>query len=266
MFLWRYMELDKFKSLFEKQALFFAFPSCFKNYEEGAFPIGIESIVAKKIKYSIPYNIDMNIDNNKQAMEEYVSSFLMKNKKIINECVISCWHINEDFDKKMWENYAKRNGVAIKVYFENLKKALDDQEYYYIDQKINYINKNVFEYRFKDIFDCLFTIDLGNGVEDENEYRFIIPLTKTIEETKIDNNEDITFLNSPLSKRNIYKIKMLRNSKNNNGVYVPITLSTLEMEIYTTAKMKSIVHEIVPQYEIKDIIYFGERGYGIAAD
>ena len=131
--IWRYMDLVKYVSLLEKQALYFVRADILADEFdpfEGQFP---NDIVVKILEKA-------NTDSEKEHVLR-----LLKNIEFQKMLFINCWHINELESFHMWKIYAKRNyGIAIQSTFDRLCRSFDvyKKNDVFIG-KVKYDNKHV---------------------------------------------------------------------------------------------------------------------------
>lgn len=112
--LWRYMDLAKFISLLEQNALWLARADTFKDQHEGRFPDEMRKLIEKAYK-----GFDDNDPSQVKDADDF-QDYLVKNT------FISCWHKNFDENMVMWEIYGKdNNAVAIQTSVGNIKKNID---------------------------------------------------------------------------------------------------------------------------------------------
>lgn len=102
--LWRYMDLSKFISLLEKNALWLARADTFRDRHEGRFPSEMRKIIERA--YASFDENDGGIVKDADDFQDY----LTKNT------FINCWHKNSEENMVMWEIYARHsNSVAIQT-------------------------------------------------------------------------------------------------------------------------------------------------------
>lgn len=100
--IWRYMDFAKFMSLIQYQALFFPYGKFMEDKYDGS--------VGAVFKFA------GTID------ETYFSPR--------SNCLISCWHINEDESAAMWAQYSNRNaGIAIRSTVDRLERSMNFGEF-----------------------------------------------------------------------------------------------------------------------------------------
>lgn len=115
--LWRYMDLSKFISLIEKNALWLARADTFKDKHEGRFPDDMRKTIEKAYE-----EFDDN-DNSVVKDADDFQDYLRKNT------FISCWHKNFDENMVMWEIYGRdTNALAIQTTVGNIKNSLDSSK------------------------------------------------------------------------------------------------------------------------------------------
>lgn len=102
--LWRYMDLSKFISLLEKNALWLARADTFRDRHEGRFPNEMRKIIEKYYKDS--GKNDSGIVKDADDFQDY----------LIKNTFISCWHKNTKENMVMWEIYGRdSNSIAIQT-------------------------------------------------------------------------------------------------------------------------------------------------------
>ena len=112
--LWRYMDLSKFVSMIEKNALWLARADTFRDKHEGRFPDEMREIIEHAYE-----GFD---DNDKSAVKDAddYQDYLLKNT------FISCWHKNFDENMVMWEIYGKdNNAIAVQTTVRNMEQSID---------------------------------------------------------------------------------------------------------------------------------------------
>jgi hypothetical protein len=126
--LWRYMELDRFKSLLERKALFFCRADKFSDPFEGSIP-------RKEYQLRSQRSIDIFSSMGSKPAEEFIirinDMFSSEGMNIRQGSVINCWHKNSNESDAMWNLYLKTNeGVAIQTntarLIQSLQKAAQD--------------------------------------------------------------------------------------------------------------------------------------------
>ena len=112
--LWRYMDLAKFVSMLEQNALWLARADTFKDRHEGRFPEEMRKIIEKAYE-----GFDDSDPSPVKDADDF-QDYLVKNT------FISCWHKNFDENMVMWEIYGRdNNAVAIQSSVGNIKKNID---------------------------------------------------------------------------------------------------------------------------------------------
>ena len=112
--LWRYMDLAKFVSMLEQNALWLARADTFKDRHEGRFPEEMRKLIEKAYE-----GFDDSAPSPVKDADDF-QDYLVKNT------FVSCWHKNFDENMVMWEIYGRdNNAVAIQTSVENIKKNID---------------------------------------------------------------------------------------------------------------------------------------------
>ena len=107
--LWRYMDLSKFVSLIEKNALWLARADTFRDKHEGRFPDDMRMAIEKAFK---------GLDDDSSVVED-ADDFLDYLRK---NTFINCWHKNFDENMVMWEIYGRdTNALAIQTTANNIR-------------------------------------------------------------------------------------------------------------------------------------------------
>jgi len=111
--LWRYIDLAKLISLFEKKAIWLARADTFKDKHEGRFPDEMRAWIDKAYK-SFPDNTSSPVKD-----ADDFQNHLLKNT------FISCWHKNIDENLVMWEIYGRdSNAVAVQTTVGRMRKII----------------------------------------------------------------------------------------------------------------------------------------------
>jgi len=112
--LWRYMDLSKFVSLIEKNALWMARVDTFRDQHEGQFPDDMRKIIEKAYeKFELS---DVTVIKDADDFQDY----LRKNT------FISCWHKNFDESMVMWEIHGRdTNALAIQTTVEDMRNNIN---------------------------------------------------------------------------------------------------------------------------------------------
>lgn len=127
--LWRYMSFSKFLSLLETSALYFCRIDCFSDNLEATQPNGAGRFAATTEN---PWQVFEKLCVDKQ-LEIY------RNMTFAN-----CWHINEQENPTMWENYVMaqgNEGIAIQTCFQNLVECFNTNRVL-TNLKMEYIDYN----------------------------------------------------------------------------------------------------------------------------
>jgi len=117
--IWRYMDVEKFKSLLTTRTLFFSCPFNFKDPWEG-------------------YLTSAHYDKFSQQEEAYggdpiLPELLKKHALLIRKTfAISCWHVSDFESEAFWRNYSEK-GVVIQSTFGRMKKALESETEYEVN-------------------------------------------------------------------------------------------------------------------------------------
>jgi len=112
--LWRYMDLSKFISLIDKNALWLARADTFRDKHEGRFPDDMRKTIEQA------YETFEDNDSSEVKDADDFQDYLRKNT------YISCWHKNFDENMVMWEIYGRdTNALAIQTTVERMKESID---------------------------------------------------------------------------------------------------------------------------------------------
>jgi hypothetical protein len=112
--IWRYMDLAKFVSLLEQNALWLARADTFRDKHEGRFPDEMRKFIEKAYE-----GFDDSDPSPVKDADDF-QDYLVKNT------FVSCWHKNSDENMVMWEIYGRdNNAVAIQTTVENIENNID---------------------------------------------------------------------------------------------------------------------------------------------
>jgi len=168
--LWRYIELFKLEDMLLNSQLYFTRIDRFKDNLEGVSP---ESCLE-----AIRLN---NQDNGK--LEEQIKLFTRRTKVNRQNSFVCCWHVNDNLNKKMWNEYGgfSSHSVAIETTVGNLKNCFIDKYLPVVFEKIRYYDEPFYNQETH-WFPSLFKT---RKFEFENEYRSAI---------YADNPENVEFI------------------------------------------------------------------------
>jgi len=177
--IWRYMTPDRFKSLIEKEALFFCRADRFDDKWEGIFPIKM----IKKFgldKHSFPSDDGKTYTSCEWHIQKEARSYL-----------INCWHVNDSESFAMWKIYGRdhQDAIAIQSTIGRLKKCFN-----VINERIWIGEVDYIDFREWEPKNRFFNSDIPNTLKTfflkwnyfvyENEIRAVI--NKSYEEHKSD--------------------------------------------------------------------------------
>lgn len=178
--LWRYIDLEKLKSLLERRSLFFCRADRFADPFEGASP---EREVADRER---GYRELMNSVHGPQISDEDAREHAVQlewlQAAVRQSVIISCWHANKNESDAMWRLYLKDwHGVAVQTTPVNLKASFQSTAYDVYAGLVRYLDYDNEIYHESD-----FQIDGYNAMTPfvhkrrffvhENEYRAVICL------------------------------------------------------------------------------------------
>ncbi len=219
------MDYAKFADLIKKSALYFCRIDCFYDKLEATQPEGGRQFARIS-------------ENPWQVHEMQITD---KQLEIIrNLTFANCWHMNQQENPNMWENYVLahgKDGIAIQTNFKRLsecfltEKILTNLKMKYVDYSKEHIS-----YFMPNYFDFLSIKDME--FEYENELR-IITLEKEypqFDPDEMDMSTKITF-------------------NNNKGELIRVNLNVLIQNIYispnATKQFKDSVSRLLEENKIK---------------
>lgn len=175
--LWRYISIEKFRSLIEREALFFCRADKFPDAFEGSLPEKDYQYRPQSQKLMMEaLGGKWDIEGNVRAL-----SSLQRHKRTLT--IINCWHHNEHESEAMWNIYLKdNNGVAIQTTCTGLKESLEKTSYEVNVGTVRYLNykEDVFfdgvEFPHEGYNLTTPFIHKRNYFQFEQEYRAIISL------------------------------------------------------------------------------------------
>lgn len=222
--LWRYMSFSNFFSLLETSALYFCRIDCFSDNLEATQPKEAERFATIT---GNPWQVFTKLCVDKQ-LEIYR-----------NITFANCWHINEQENPTMWENYVMAHGnegIAIQTCFQNLvecfntDRALTNLKMKYIDYDTEFLDYGCPNYAvYLSIKDVKY--------EYENELR-VITLEKEIPHFDADEMD--------MDKKiEVYSQK---------GEFIKIDLKMLIQKLYlspnSTTRFKENIEQLLHKYGI----------------
>ena len=113
---WRYMDLAKFASMLEAQALHFARADIMEDVFEGS--IGMASFKSRR-------------ESRGELMarvEDFTSISSQAAQQVRNHTYLNCWHMNEHESVAMWKIYPNgQQGIAVRSTYSQLVDSITDQ-------------------------------------------------------------------------------------------------------------------------------------------
>lgn len=221
--LWRYMSFSKFLSLLETSALYFCRIDCFIDNLEATQPKGAGHFAAMTEN---PWQVFEKLCVDKQ-LEIY------RNMTFAN-----CWHINEQENPTMWENYVMKHGnegIAIQTCFQNLAECFDtDRALTNLRMKYIDYNAEFLDYSYPNYPVYLSIKDVK--YKYENELR-VITLEKEYPEFDADEMN--------MNEKIVYSQK---------GEFIKIDLKILIQNLYlspnSTIRFKENIEQLLHKYDI----------------
>ena len=131
LWLWRYMNYERFKSFLETKSIFFPKVTTFSDPLECSVSIKeqmnwLNSIRATAYQFS-DNDLDSFPEEEKMAIiANRIQEEISNNKEFRNNVLISCWHANDYESEAMWQLYKGKyhHTVAISINMCNLRNAL----------------------------------------------------------------------------------------------------------------------------------------------
>lgn len=102
-FLWRYQDLPKLLSVFQRSALFFARADNLGDPFEGSYPFPHRALRPQAY-------LNVGMEPTEQRLQEW-SEVVERRRK---DMYVSCWHLNDDESAAMWDLH-QRNGMVIAI-------------------------------------------------------------------------------------------------------------------------------------------------------
>lgn len=136
--IWRYIDLNKFKSLLETRSLFFCRADRFSDPFEGSIPKKEVEFRIKMMRraadfYGAPFN--------QEKSERQILGISSMHQNFKRGTIINCWHINDNESDAMWKLYLKSNeGIAIQTTIKRLLFAFKDTLEEIVPSKVRYID------------------------------------------------------------------------------------------------------------------------------
>ncbi len=239
--IWRFMDLSKLLSIFEKEALFFSRISKLYPYDpfEGFYPkITFDKTIEGKEQAIKEIRDQMNQDGPSEWVEKYISDIRNApsyNRTFREMICVSCWHLSDFDSPAMWNSYAPRGyGVAIRSTFNRLcnsfKKTPIDVQIgtitYLDDYEKDEISMRNMMYPF---------LHKRKSFEYEHELRALaLDLVNIPPDLIPDNYKGI--------------------QDNNKGIYIPVVVQDLVETVYlapqTEPWFEDAVRDVLKKYDI----------------
>jgi hypothetical protein len=203
--LWRYMDLARFVSLVAKQALFFPKAALLGDPLEGSYPRGNAAL---RSTYS--ERDALRLERRRTAM--------------IEETLVSCWHMNPGESAAMWEIYVReQRGIALRSTFADLIRSFKSDTHVADKRKghaglVTYVNYGTDT--FEETNHLKPFIRKRLSYEYEHEVRIVIPSGQNV--------------GRPVGKRS-----------SPGGEYFDVDLSTLIHGVYVDPKSRDWYRDAV---------------------
>ncbi|GKS67412.1 hypothetical protein YTPLAS73_09590 [Nitrosarchaeum sp.] len=191
--IWRFMNIQKFQSLLEKESLHFSKVTSFEDPFEGTVP-EFNKKNTKQVyseiqdRFASKKQFDKFIKN-KPKMDE-ITYEMLKNQLLVN-----CWHINDHESASMWKLYTSNmEGIAIQSTYRKIKESFNDNtddtiwigRVIYSDYSREWMNEwNAYQ-RFitkRISFECESELRLITALPEDNKLQKVLG-TKDIEREK----------------------------------------------------------------------------------
>lgn len=205
--LWRYLNFEKFESIFEQNALFFCRLSKFRDNFEGSLPQ--KEVVCRNSKYK------------NHALAEFHKDF--KEKVCVN-----CWQINDMEASLMWDAYIKDGkGLLIQTTAKKLQLCFEETDKFIYASKVRYIDfekeswyhHNEFSYKGYNFYTPV--IHKKKEYLHEQEYRLFFEVNDTGAESE----------------------EYWKNQKSEKGMFISVDVSKLIERIILPPESDSIFKE-----------------------
>ena len=117
--IFRYLKIEKFRSLLDRQAVWFCNLQKLQDEFEGVPPSPILSRMKAKdmeMKEWFP-------DEMRRAQFDQMTNRTIADGKALT--AVNCWYLSETESERMWDDYAGEDGVAVRSTIRSLSEALD---------------------------------------------------------------------------------------------------------------------------------------------
>jgi hypothetical protein len=131
LWLWRYMDFEKFRDFIENKSIFFAKAITFGDPLECAVSTKdneeyLNSLRSNAYDFFFEHKLDgLSEKEKKEFKENKIQEEIKDNKTFRDEVLISCWHANDYESEAMWQLYKGENHqtVAVSINMCNLRNA-----------------------------------------------------------------------------------------------------------------------------------------------
>ena len=133
--LWRYLDYSKFEWLLESKRLFMPSAEFLGEPLEGTEPVGNSIWWREKARLAETDKQREIIQRNQEKLSAFAKAFR-------NHYYVSCWHMNENENNRMWHEYTKSpESVAVKTTYSELHALLPDYIEIGVVRYIDYENE-----------------------------------------------------------------------------------------------------------------------------
>ncbi|HSB56446.1 MAG TPA: DUF2971 domain-containing protein [Nitrosopumilaceae archaeon] len=226
--IWRFIDIEQFWSLLERESLPFARVTTFDDPYEGTLPEYNE-----KLGESV-YSEFKDKFKDKEQFENFLKQRIPTMKNLYNELrkitLVNCWHLNEHESALMWKSYTDNHtGIAIQSTYRKLSDSFKNNvsdtvwigKVAYSDFRSKWMNESNAYYAF---------VTKRISFESESELRAVTSLPADSIGKKILSNSD-----KEREAKNPTKPRVIDSTElTENGKLIKTDLDTLIEKIYIT--------------------------------
>jgi hypothetical protein len=135
---WRYISIEKLKSLFEDKALFFCRADKFSDIFEGSLPLKENEWRIERYRQRCEKSSKEFILEEAQKYSDNYSSMYKRQR---TGTIVNCWHLNVHENSNMWGAYLKdTDGVAIRTTVEELTSSINHNSEKIYASRVRYLD------------------------------------------------------------------------------------------------------------------------------
>lgn len=246
--IWRFIDIQKFWSLLERNSLHFSKVTTFTDPYEGMLPeynmkMGRTVYLEQKDKFQSEEQFEI-------FLQTRVSTMLSLYKQYRETTLVNCWHLNEIESASMWKLYASNDsGIAIQSTYSKFSECLknNSSDTVWIG-KVNYSDFKKEWMKEWNVYEAF--VNKRKSFEAESELRAVTSLPDDNNRQKVLSDSDKERESRQPTKPRIIDPTELTE----NGKFVHVDLDSLIEKIYVaplaTIQFEKMVRSLTEKFKV----------------